>query len=149
MSSNQPLPRVGSAVLVVDGDRILLGRRNKEPNRGKWVIPGGGVEPFESVSEAARRELWEETGLSIEVDDQVGIFEIINPPDEHRLIVYSTARPIAGELRPSSDLSEVRYVAKTDLPHLDLSPIVRRVLRKLGWLHDDAATTRVRAAAAP
>jgi 8-oxo-dGTP diphosphatase len=128
------LPRVGSAVLIIDGNRILLGRRNKEPNRGKWVLPGGRVEPFESVTQAAKREVLEETGLEIEIDGYIGVAEIISRPDEHRVIHYSLGRSVAGEPRPGSDLSDVRFVAVNDLAGLDLSPVVTDVLQTLGWL---------------
>src|SRR4051812_43060202 len=47
------LPRVGSAVIVIDGESVLLGVRNKEPHRGKWVLPGGKIRPFESIDDAA------------------------------------------------------------------------------------------------
>lgn len=132
-NNHKPLPRIGSAVLVVDGDRLLLGVRGKDPNRGKWVLPGGGVHPFESIAEAARRELLEETGLDIEVDNQVDILEIIEPPAEHRVIVFSQAHAIGGQMRASSDLQDVRFCARGEITNMDLSDAVRPVLKKLGW----------------
>ena len=134
MSTDQSLPRVGSAVLVHAGsDMILLGVRGKEPNRGRWVIPGGKVRPFESFRDAARREIREETGLDVEIEDQIGVFEIIEPPDEHRLIVYSWARPVGGSLRPADDILDLRFVSREEARNLDLTPIVRQVLATVGW----------------
>ena len=86
-------PRTGSAVVVRDGDRLLLARRAKEPNFGKWVFPGGKIEPFESIRQAGERELLEETGLEVQVEDQVGAFEIIRPPEEHRVIISAGLAP--------------------------------------------------------
>src|SRR5688500_11928832 len=54
-------PRLGCAGLVRRGDAVLLGRRDKEPNRGLWVLPGGGVEFGESFATTLVRELLEET----------------------------------------------------------------------------------------
>lgn len=122
------LPRLGSAVVVLSEGMILLGARAKDPNRGKWVLPGGKIEPFESINEAARREIQEETGLEIEVERQLGVWEIINPPDEHRVIVYSVARPVGGALRPATDLSDVAFYPVAALESLDLSDTVRAVL---------------------
>jgi ADP-ribose pyrophosphatase YjhB (NUDIX family) len=125
------LPRVGSAVVVIDDGRVLLGVRDKEPHRGKLVLPGGKVRPFESIGEAAEREILEETGIRIEVERQLGVWEIIEPPAEHRVIVYSQARPVGGELRASSDLSDARYYRLDELDGLDMTDTVRAVLRQI------------------
>lgn len=129
------VPRVGSAAIVVDEHgRVLLGLRSKEPNRGRWVLPGGKVEPFESIEKALCREVEEETGLIVEVTDQVGAFEIINPPKEHRLIIFSWARPVGGKLQPGSDLTDVRFVDAHEFESMDATDIVSRVLWRAGWL---------------
>jgi 8-oxo-dGTP diphosphatase len=135
--STQPperLPRVGSAVVVTNGQSILLGVRAKEPNRGKWVLPGGKIEPFESIEEAAKREVLEETGLEIKVTGQLGALEIINPPEEHRLIVFSSAEVFGGALRPGSDLAELTFCSPEDLETVDLSDFVRGVLETFGYI---------------
>jgi 8-oxo-dGTP diphosphatase len=124
------LPRIGSALVVRDGEgRVLLGRRAKDPNRGRWVLPGGKIELFESIAEAGRREICEETGLNVDVGEQIGAFEIIRPPHEHRLIVYSLARPIGGQLRAASDVSELRFCSADEIAELDLTEICADVLR--------------------
>lgn len=128
------VPRLGSAVLVTDGDGVLLGRRGKEPNYGKWVLPGGKIEPFESIDEAAVREVEEETGLAVSIRCRLGVFEIIDSPREHRVIVYSEAEPTGGELRAGDDLLDVRFVKRSELSQLDLTPVVRSVLEAAGWL---------------
>jgi 8-oxo-dGTP diphosphatase len=128
------LPRIGSAVVVRQGDTLLLARRAKEPNRGKWVFPGGKIEPFESIQQAAVREIFEETGLEIEVDEQIGAFEIIRPPDEHRVIIFSWAHPVAGTPRAASDVSELRFCTREEMPELELSEVVAHVTRTIGWL---------------
>jgi 8-oxo-dGTP diphosphatase len=133
MSDLKKLPRIGSAVVVVDTGRVLLGSRAKDPNRGKWILPGGKIEPFETIGVAAQREIREETGLEIELEGTVTVKEIINPPDEHRIIVYSQARPTGGELSPGSDLDDVRFCTSADLRELDLSDTVADVLQELGW----------------
>jgi ADP-ribose pyrophosphatase YjhB (NUDIX family) len=127
------LPRLGSAVIVLHDDSVLLGVRNKDPNRGRWVLPGGKVEPFESIEAAAVREVREETGLDIAVERQLGAWEIINPPEEHRIIVYSLARPVGGQIRSSSELGDVRFWPKHELVALDLTDTVRGVLDSFVW----------------
>jgi 8-oxo-dGTP pyrophosphatase MutT (NUDIX family) len=61
--------RLTSRILVLDSDnRILLflTKGSVAAQRTRWITPGGGVEPGESYAEAARRELFEETGLVVE-----------------------------------------------------------------------------------
>lgn len=134
-SGDAPSPRIGSAVLIVDGDRILLGRRAKDPNRGRWVIPGGKIEFGENYRAAGAREAREEVGLTIDVEGLAGrgVYELI-APGEHRIIIYSRARPTAGVLKPSSDIDEARFFTRDELASLDITPVVREVLCDEGWL---------------
>lgn len=132
---DKALPRIGSAVLVRDGaNRILLGKRNKDPQRGTWILPGGKIRPFESIGEAAARELREETGLEVEVSGQFRVYEIINPPDEHRIVIYSWARLLGGIAVASDDISEVEFFSANRVQELQTSPLVRRVLIDAGFL---------------
>lgn len=57
--------RVGCSVLIQYNDKLLLGIRDKEPNKGKIITPGGGVELFEDMEDTVIREVMEETGLKI------------------------------------------------------------------------------------
>jgi acetyl-CoA carboxylase carboxyl transferase subunit beta len=127
------LPRIGSALLVQDeAKRILLGRRNKDPQRGYWVIPGGKIHAFEGIAEAAARELHEETGLTVEVGNQFRVYEIVNPPNEHRIVIYSWAKVVEGTARASDDLSEVRFFPADELGDIPMTALVRRVLEDAG-----------------
>jgi ADP-ribose pyrophosphatase YjhB (NUDIX family) len=129
------LPRIGSALLVRDeANRILLGKRNKDPQRGSWVIPGGKIHAFESIAEAAARELREETGLDVEVDGQFRVYEIINPPNEHRIVIYSWGRVVGGEAKASDDISELRFFELDELGEVPVTPLVQRVLFDAGFL---------------
>lgn len=102
--------RVGSAVVVENGNgEILLAKSNKEPMKGVWVLPGGGIKFGESAKDAAIREIKEETGLDIEVSDFITMFELIRKND-HRLIFYHKAKLKGGNMRPSSDASELRWM---------------------------------------
>ena len=60
-------PHVGVGVVVLRGDSVLLVRRAKPPRVGSWSLPGGGQELGETVFEAGRREIAEETGLTVEI----------------------------------------------------------------------------------
>src|SRR5580700_8218514 len=131
------LPRIGSALLVRDEvNRILLGKRNKDPQRGSWVIPGGKIHAFESIAEAAARELREETGLIVEVGDHFNVYEIINPPNEHRIVIYSWGKVVGGEAKASDDISELKFFELDELGEVPVTPLVRRVLSDAGFVLD-------------
>src|SRR5260370_9941329 len=130
---NEGLPRVGSALIVRDeANRILLGKRNKDPQRGNWVLPGGKIHAFESIADAAARQLAEETGLTVEVHHHFRVYEVINAQHEHRYVIYSWAKAIGGHLRASDDISEVKFVSLHELGDLPLTPCFREVLRDSG-----------------
>src|SRR4051794_17047422 len=107
--------RVGCAVLAEKNGQLLLGRRGKEPFYGKWVIPGGGVNLFETFFDTASREFREETGLQICVTRVVHIAQIISPPKEHRIVIYVRAEIVEGEERAASDLLEIRYFTREEI----------------------------------
>jgi len=141
---SEGLPRVGSALLVRDeANRILLGKRNKDPQRGNWVIPGGKIHAFESIAEAGARELREETGLEVDVTGHFRVYEIINPPSEHRIVIYSWGRVVGGEAKASDDLSELRFFDLGDLGEVPVTPLVRRVLADAGFILDLEKPARI------
>jgi 8-oxo-dGTP diphosphatase len=136
--SNKQRPRLGCAGLIRCGDSVLLGKRNKEPNRGLWVLPGGGVEFCESFTATLQRELLEEAGIQVDVQGVFKVYELINPPSEHRVIVYLNGNYRSGEPIASSDLSEVRFFQKRELQKMCdqqlISSFVEKVLREAAFL---------------
>src|SRR5215470_6045746 len=70
-------PVVGVGGVIVDRGRTVLIRRGTEPLLGQWSIPGGTIEIGETIEEAVRRELREETGLEVRVLDLIELFDRI------------------------------------------------------------------------
>jgi ADP-ribose pyrophosphatase YjhB (NUDIX family) len=111
-----PAP-TASAILLDDGGRVLLARRAAEPGTGLWDLVGGFIDEGEEPVAALRRELEEETSLSVEPIDYVGGY-----PDRYgeegifTLNLYWTARVTGGELRLDDELLEVRWFAPQELP---------------------------------
>lgn len=130
---NRPLILVAAGVIVVDGAAEILLQRNAET--GQWGIPGGALELGETLEDAARRELSEETGLVADVLELLDVHSgaewfLEYPNGDQAYIVGATylARDTVGEPRPDGvECSEVRYFPTTALPD-DLSPYSRRLL---------------------
>lgn len=78
----------GVRIIVVRNNKIVLVRHWYAP--GVWTLPGGGVEPYESVEAAAIREVREETGYTIKrIDGELGTYEGINSHDIVRVVIAS------------------------------------------------------------
>lgn len=138
-------PIVGVGAVVVHEGRALVVRRAKEPLKGEWSIPGGAVELGETLREAAAREALEETGLIVEAGEVLEVFDsILRDPaghtQYHYVLVDFRCRPLGGELRAASDVSDARWITEDELPPLHLTETAQRVIRKA--LQGAAATTR-------
>jgi ADP-ribose pyrophosphatase YjhB (NUDIX family) len=108
-----------SALVVDDARRVLLARRAYEPDAGLWDTPGGFLEEGEDPVVGLRRELLEETGLTIDVGDFVGTFVDRYGDDAHAAAVLNLvweATIARGEPRAADDVSELRWFATDALP---------------------------------
>jgi len=140
-SPEKPKPRLGCAGIIRQGEGILMGIRNKPGNRGLWVLPGGGIRFCESFEQTLRREIEAEAGIQITPGAFFRVYELINPPNEHRVIIYLHGTHLSGSPKASTDLSEVRYLLPIEIKALSeqkqISPLVERVLRDAGILAED------------
>ena len=115
-------------------DRVLLHRRVKDPNRDLWVAPGGKLEPDESPTECARREMREESGLDVSEVALRGIMTEVSPRPDYQWITFIfAATRWTGELDPAPGIGEFRWVRTHDVFALPIPATDRvffaRVLR--------------------
>jgi 8-oxo-dGTP diphosphatase len=125
------VPCVGAVVRDESG-RILVVRRARPPTEGLWSIPGGRVEPGETLAEAARREVREETGLDVEVQEVLGGVEIPHGDNVYDVADFAaTVRGVVPPLAAGDDASEARWVTADELSDLPTTPQLIPTLA--GW----------------
>ena len=111
-----PKPTAG-AILVDDAGRVLLGRRGVEPFLGLWDIPGGFVEPGESLDECVQRELREEAGVEIAVGRLVAaVPDTYGIAGDATINAFYECRLLSGDPQPDDDVAELRWFARDELP---------------------------------
>jgi ADP-ribose pyrophosphatase YjhB (NUDIX family) len=112
-----PAPTV--SILVIDGDRILLGKRGSEPGKGAWSLPSGYIEYEDDFLTTAIQEVKQETGLEVEVRSILNVVSSFVSPRFHFLGVYVVARVVGGEAKAGDDLEAVEWFpVKGPLPEM-------------------------------
>ena len=111
-------PKLAACAITTLGGEVVLLRRGIEPQRGKWVFPGGFVDRGETAAEAAVRETREEVHLEVEVEDLLGVFSY--PGNEVVVVVYAT-KPVGGRLEAGDECLEARTFALDEIPWHDLA----------------------------
>jgi 8-oxo-dGTP diphosphatase len=128
-------PLVGVGAIVIEGDRVLLVKRGHPPLMGEWSIPGGVLEVGETLREAAVREAMEETGLTVETADLLGVYDrLLRDADErtlyHYVLIDFLCQRVEGEAKPSGDAQDVGWFTYPEAVELSLAEDTLDVIRK-------------------
>ncbi|GAA3537645.1 NUDIX domain-containing protein [Kribbella ginsengisoli] len=129
-AANSMVPSTNVLIENEAGELLMIRRSDN----GNWAVPGGAIDLGESLAQAAIRETKEESGIDCEVIDVVGIYT-----DPKHIILYTSngearqefsivvrARATGGELTPSSESTEVRWISRSELPDLTMDRSMRR-----------------------
>ena len=109
-SSSSARFRIGVYAVIFNEEGVLLAHRR---DIDWWNLPGGGMEAGETVDEAICREVREETGLEVEVDQLVGVY---SKPLKQEVVLLLRCRVFGGKLQATQESRECRYFAPGALP---------------------------------
>jgi len=133
--------RVSAYAVVVESRGMLLSRLSPMVGVGPlWTLPGGGIDPYEDPADAVVREVDEETGYAVEVDDLIGISSLVVDPALQRsqlpektqlLRIVYRAHVVGGTLRHEVDGSTdlAAWVPSADLDDLPCVELVGEARR--------------------
>lgn len=135
MTSPRPTPELAVSAAIFRKDEVLVVRRASEPAKGLWTLPGGRVEVGETLIEAVRREVTEETALVIDVVGLAGYREIILPKaagqrGRHFVILPFAARWVSGTAVLNDELSDGRWMPVDAIAGLATTDGLLEILRR-------------------
>jgi ADP-ribose pyrophosphatase YjhB (NUDIX family) len=122
--------------IIFDGDQVLLIRRGHPPAQGKWSIPGGVVQLGETLQEALRREMLEETSLAVEVLEPARVLDRIEKDPEgrvsmHFVIVDFFCQVLSGTATPGSDAAAAAFFRLEEMERLEMTTGTAAVIREV------------------
>ncbi|MCW9032628.1 MAG: NUDIX hydrolase [Alphaproteobacteria bacterium] len=126
MSREYPsAPIVGVGAVVFKDEQVLLIKRGNPPRHGEWSLPGGAQDLGETYQETAKREIFEETNISINVLKIIDVVDSILKDDEGRIQFHYTLIDVvalwdSGEVSPNDDALEAKWFNLDQIANLDL-----------------------------
>ncbi|MBF0469489.1 MAG: NUDIX hydrolase [Desulfamplus sp.] len=126
-------PVLAVGAVVFKEDKVLLVKRGNAPAKGMWAIPGGCVQPGETIKQAAEREILEETGIIIKAGQQIYSFEVIERDETDKLkfhyyIVDFEGEYVGGKIKAGDDADDAAWISGDDLKHHNVNPKTLQLL---------------------
>jgi ADP-ribose pyrophosphatase YjhB (NUDIX family) len=116
---------VGVGGAVVQDGRLLLVRRASRRGRGNWQVPGGFIEPDETIEQAVVREVAEEAGVTAEVEGVLALRNRYDPDVGNSLYIVLLLHPLSGEPKPDGhEVDQAGYFTLEEIQALGQVPAV-------------------------
>ncbi|WLP91915.1 NUDIX domain-containing protein [Gordonia sp. NB41Y] len=109
------------AIVRDDAGRFLLVQRARDPQAGCWTVPGGKVEPAETLEQAVIREIAEETGIDIEVGRRVWVVDIPDGDDVVFEVHDFLATPLGTDVTAADDAADAGWFTPDEMRALPLT----------------------------
>jgi 8-oxo-dGTP diphosphatase len=114
--------RTATAIIIFSPDKILLIKRATVPFKGYWALPGGRVDPGETVEQTIVREVKEETGLDVAVVSKIGEYHEQGVQDGVEYNYYPACflvKTIGGEIKKQeSEIEEIKLFSLNEIPEI-------------------------------
>ena len=127
-------PLVGVGAVILDQGRVALVKRRFPPLAGEWSIPGGRLEIGETLREGIIREVREETGLTVEPAELLGVYDRLLRDEAGRILYHYVlidflCRRLAGELQAGGDADDARWFSRQEIAEILLVEDTAEVVR--------------------
>lgn len=128
---------IGAKAIIVNNGKVLLLREamyDEGINTGKWDVPGGRINPEEPILEGLQREITEESGLMVETEEVLGVFETfpeIKGEHCHIVRVFYKAKTLSTEVTLSPDHDAYEWVSVEELAGKELVSSLPELIKKV------------------
>ena len=117
-----------AAIIKNETGKILLTRRNVDPFKGQWCLPGGHIDEFENTKEAAVREAKEETGLNFEAEFFAYADEIIPEFNWHAVVMIFAGKGMGELAAQEREVTDIAWFSLDEARSLPLAFIHNKIL---------------------
>jgi ADP-ribose pyrophosphatase YjhB (NUDIX family) len=111
-----PQRKVSAGCIIEKGNRLLMVCRASEPWRGYWYLPSGFVEVEESPFQAAVREVKEETGLDVKIENLYGVYSYNDDPRGNGILILYNGKVTGGKFIANNEASDIAYFSAEAIP---------------------------------
>ncbi|MBI9048598.1 MAG: NUDIX domain-containing protein [Anaerolineaceae bacterium] len=108
--------KVGIAAVIFQNEKLLLLRRAQEPWRGYWNLPAGFLEYEETLEEGVIREVFEEAGLQVQVNDLRMVFKYWDDPRGNGIVLFYDCQVLHGDFIENDEVEAFQYFALNEIP---------------------------------
>jgi len=127
-------PLVGVGAVILDQSRVVLVKRRFPPLAGEWSIPGGRLETGETLRAGIIREVREETGLTVEPAELLGVYDRLLRDEGGRILYHYVlidflCRRLTGELQAGGDADDARWFSQEEIEKISLLEDTAEVIR--------------------